>query len=509
MVCSHSLPFMNTAMQDRYSHFSKSGFGAHTPHSGDVTVENSSDASPLSSVESAGSISSLRSSSSGSSRNSSCSRSLRPFKASSPGSARKRARLLPKANRRGGKNKPIVIRDLDSGGIQGQEIRKSQRKKISLPAGTGGENCPPVPSESQSGPAETLGELRRVLESLLNQDSNTERKRAKELFHESNHPTRDRSVEELPLHCDQSIDYDYSVFEPDRTGDASFKTSGPVPTVHRKRLCTTPGTPPSPKFYTSVLSLDRVNLNAKPTKDLEKRPKETNKLDLYAPFRDLLENGLESLPTSHEELHEAEAFSLSGSGELKSQANFTGGHDQQPKKRLRHRHKTPQLPYSGVPTDSFYGHNALASSVILAQTSAAFRPGFVNIAEGSYKGQKLVELFDSANLAPANKHCGNKSGPAPPIPCELIVKGKRVKQKRHFFARSLDMEAGGVTWDASSFFSPTVPGELEAQSSGQSEEMMVETKSLTSLFDPILAVTLLLKIVTYPLTIVWKIAYGA
>ncbi|KAL5495391.1 hypothetical protein ACEPAI_854 [Sanghuangporus weigelae] len=504
---------MNTAMQDRSSLFSKGGFGAHTPHFGDVTIENSFDASPLPSVESTGSISSSKSSLSGSSRNSSCSRSLRPFKASSPGSARKRARLLPKANRRGGKNKPIVIRDLSSGGIQGQELRKSQRKRINLPVGPGGENCPLVPAESRTGPAETLGELRRVLESLLNQDSNTEPKRAKELFHESNHSVQDHFMEELPWHYNQSISYDYSVVEPDCTGDASFKTFRPIPTVHRKRLCTTPGTPgkelPSPKFCTSVLSLDRVNLNAKSTKDLEKRPKETIKLDLYAPFRDLLENGLESLPTSHEELHQAEAFSISGSGELKGQANFPGGHDQQPKKRLRHRHKTLQLPYSGVPTDSFYGHNALASSAVLAQTSAAFHPRFVNIAEGSYKGQKLVELFDSASLAPANKYCGNNSGAAPPVPCELTVKGKRVKQKRHFFARSLDMGADGVTWDASSFFSPTIPGELEAQSSGQSAEMTIETKRLTSLFDPILAVTLLLKMVTYPLTLVWKIAYGA
>ncbi|OCB90120.1 hypothetical protein A7U60_g2679 [Sanghuangporus baumii] len=503
---------MNTAMKDRSSPFSNSGFGAHTPHSGDVMAENSSDASPLPSVESTGSISSLKSSLSGSSRNSSFSRSLRPFKASSPGSARKRARLLPKANRRGGKNKPIVIRDLSSGGVQGQEVRKNQRKKSHLLTGPGDENCPPVPSESRSGPAETLGELRRVLESLLNQDFNTERKRAKGLFHESNHSAQDHFVEELPWHYDQSIHHDYSVFEPDCTCDPSFKTSGPIPTVHRKRLCATPGTPgkelPSPKFCTSVLSLDRVNLNAKWTKDLEKRPKEIIKLDLYAPFWDILENGPECLPTSHEELHQAEAFSLSGPSELKGQANFIGSHDQQPKKHLRHRHKTPQLSYSDVPTDSFYDRNALASSAILAQTSAAFRPRFVNIAEGSYKGQKLVELFDSVNLAPANDYCGNNNGAAPPVPCELTVKEKRVKQKRHFFARSLDMEAGGVTWDASSFFSPSISGELEAQSSGQSAEMTVETKRLISRFDPILAVTLLLKMVTYPLALVWKIAYG-
>lgn len=50
------------------------------------------------------------------------SRPFRIFKASSPASPKKRTRLLPRAYKRGGKNKPIVVHDSSSGEFQSPSL---------------------------------------------------------------------------------------------------------------------------------------------------------------------------------------------------------------------------------------------------------------------------------------------------------------------------------------------------------------------------------------------------
>ncbi|KAI5121277.1 hypothetical protein M0805_002322 [Coniferiporia weirii] len=104
--------------------------------------------------------------------------SLRSFRAT----PRKGARLLPRAHKRGGRNKPIVVHDSSSGECKesrGKKTRKPSEQASPIAAADAAENTPPR-DVSPIGTLEELQELHlKVLRSLVNRPLTPRSKRKK------------------------------------------------------------------------------------------------------------------------------------------------------------------------------------------------------------------------------------------------------------------------------------------------------------------------------------------